>query len=181
MNGQRTLRGALLAAAATAAMALAALPSFAGEADCRTVRTAFAKAVDTPLHMVKTQTSPVLKTPMRIERIYAGGAIYEPIPGGWQRSDTTLQEEKRHVEDAYRQAKVVACRYVRDEPVNGEAAAVYSEHVEMSGSTLDGSIWISKSRGLPLRQEVEVVSRGQKGHQSTTWDYDHVQVPPHAK
>jgi hypothetical protein len=43
--------------------------------------------------------------------------------------------------------------YVRDEAANGEAAAVYRQLHKDRSQTFDTLIWISKSFGLPLRQE----------------------------
>jgi hypothetical protein len=65
-----------------------------------------------------------------------------------------------------------SCKYLRDDNLNGEAASVYSEVMKARAGTADGRIWISKSRGLVLQQEVEVDmgARG-KGKQTITFVY----------
>jgi hypothetical protein len=47
--------------------------------------------------------------------------------------------------------------------VNGEAAAVYSQHVETENDKMDVQVWISKSKGLPLREELDVDVGGKLG------------------
>jgi hypothetical protein len=64
------------------------------------------------------------------------------------------------------------CSYVRDEAANGEAAAVYRQLHKEGGQTFDTLIWISKSSGLPLRQEQDAdFGKGQKGHESLIFQY----------
>jgi hypothetical protein len=64
------------------------------------------------------------------------------------------------------------CTYVRDEAANGEAAAVYRQLHKDGGQTFDTLIWISKSSGLPLRQEQDAdFGKGQKGHESLIFQY----------
>jgi outer membrane lipoprotein-sorting protein len=72
---------------------------------------------------------------------------------------------------------VLTCRYLRDEAVNGEAAAVYSQHIENEDTVSDGTVWISKSRGLPLRVETNVEGT----LRSTRYEYGNVQVPAGVK
>ncbi len=43
------------------------------------------------------------------------------------------------------------CQYLRDESVNGEAASVYKVHSESEVAKIAFTIWISKSKALPLR------------------------------
>jgi hypothetical protein len=61
------------------------------------------------------------------------------------------------------------CSYVRDEPVNGEAANVYRQDANKDdfGAARSTLIWISKTSGLPLRQEQDAnFGDGAKGHES---------------
>jgi hypothetical protein len=64
------------------------------------------------------------------------------------------------------------CKYLRDEAVEGEAAAVYSDNFIGKAAKTEGQIWISKKTGLVLRQEgdVDLGAKG-KGHQSIRFDY----------
>jgi hypothetical protein len=87
-------------------------------------------------------------------------------------------------EQENRQKSKFSCRYLRDESVNEETAAVYSTHSEMSDEDLgeqtsDGEIGISKSRGLPLRHEFDLdAGDGKKKHHSSRYEYTNVQPPP---
>jgi hypothetical protein len=65
-----------------------------------------------------------------------------------------------------------SCKFIRDENLNGEATSVYSEVMKSSAATADGKIWISKTRGLILQQDVNVDMNGKgKGEQIITFAY----------
>jgi hypothetical protein len=66
------------------------------------------------------------------------------------------------------------CSYVRDEPVNGEAASVYRQDAKKDdfGAARSTLIWISKASGLPLRQEQDAdFGNGVKGHESLLFNW----------
>jgi hypothetical protein len=64
------------------------------------------------------------------------------------------------------------CSDVRSEAINGEAAEVYRQVHKEAGQTFDTLIWISKSSGLPLRQEQDAdLGKGQEGHESLIFHY----------
>jgi hypothetical protein len=67
------------------------------------------------------------------------------------------------------------CRYVKDEPVNGEMTAVYSSHSETPKGKIDLQIWISKAKGLLLRQDTD--SDGSKVLISARYEYENVKPP----
>ena len=62
------------------------------------------------------------------------------------------------------------CKYLRDETVNGEAAAVYGEQYESPAGRTDATIWISRSSGRLLREEQDgdIAGKG-RGHISYQW------------
>ena len=62
------------------------------------------------------------------------------------------------------------CSYLRDETVDGQAAAVYREQYQSKTGSTDAQIWISKSSGLLLREEQDgnVIGKG-KGHIAYRW------------
>jgi hypothetical protein len=62
------------------------------------------------------------------------------------------------------------CSYLRDEVVDGQAAAVYRERYQSKTGSTDAQIWISKTSGLLLREEQDgnVTGKG-KGHISYRW------------
>jgi hypothetical protein len=65
-----------------------------------------------------------------------------------------------------------SCMYLRDETLNGEAVSVYSDLMKSRPGTADGKVWISKTKGLVLQQEVEVdMGAKGKGKQTIVFDY----------
>ena len=78
-------------------------------------------------------------------------------------------------------AKNISCHLLREDSVNGEPAQVFSAHDETEDGKTDATIWISKSRGLPLRKEEDIDTGGDpsgKTHFSTRYDYSNTSVPP---
>ena len=62
------------------------------------------------------------------------------------------------------------CSFLRDESVNGQAAAVYREQYRSSAGSTDATIWISKSTGKLLREEQDGDFLGKgKGHIAYRW------------
>jgi hypothetical protein len=55
-----------------------------------------------------------------------------------------------------RNTKNEHCAHVRDEAVDGEAAVVFSTHYESEYAKVDALIWISRSSGLALREELDM-------------------------
>jgi hypothetical protein len=72
----------------------------------------------------------------------------------------------------YGRDDTTTCNFVRDESANGEAAAVYRQHHINGDETYDTLIRVSKSSGLPLRQEQDAdFGQGKKGHESLLFKY----------
>jgi hypothetical protein len=168
---------AALIAVASRQPALAADPPA-----CRPVRDAEAKQLTTPHHFYSTMASPADNL-LGDEGIVVGGVLYDGLDGRWTRSPVSLADlQKERAEDRKR-SKVLSCRYLRDETVRGEAAAVYSEHSESDAGTSDATTWISKRRGLLLKREsdVELVGITGKSHQSIRYEYGNVKAPAGAK
>jgi hypothetical protein len=63
--------------------------------------------------------------------------------------------------------------------VNGESAAVYSAHSESEHGKNDNQIWVSKGKGLILRQETDLDTGGANGksHLAVRYQYGNVQAP----
>jgi hypothetical protein len=138
------------------------------------------KVITTPSHLYSSMTgsSPGSK-PHTTETIYTGGASYVNIGGRWARSPISPQEVLKR-EQENRQNSKYTCRYLRDEPLSGELAAVYATHAETSDIVSDGQIWISKGRGLPLRHEEDIRVEGMdRNHHSTRYEYGNIQPPLH--
>jgi hypothetical protein len=160
----------------------------AAQGNCQAVDDAMNKVFTTPTH-IYTAMSPVPKDGSKprpedtshSETIYVGGSAYAKVAGKWTRSEWTQQQVMKQEEENRRKSKY-SCRYLRDESVNGETAAVYSTHSERTDVgpvKSDGQVWISKSRGLPLREEVDIESGGvsSKNHLSVRHEYANVQPP----
>ena len=166
---------------------LAAAPAFSADATCTTVFAAAKKLLITPAHGYSTKTvaqSP--NQPEQSEIIYSGGtsgAIFIKMKGRWIHSRMTAAQMLQQEEENIRDSKT-SCRYLRDESVGGEAAAVYSTHSENDGIIGDATIWIGKSRGLPLKEEIDTdVGGGPSGktHSSEHFDYSNVRPPDGVK
>lgn len=146
----------------------------AAQGNCQAVDNAMNKIYTTPTHLYNTMGSNI-----KNEIIYVGGAIYDNVRGKWAKSGLTLQQLMKMEEDNRRNSKYT-CSYLRDEAVNGETAALYSTHAERSNPAVksDGQIWISKTKGLPLRQEEDIdAGSGTRMHHSTRYEYANVQPP----
>ena len=81
----------------------------------------------------------------------------------------------KQIAEKNRQNNKTTCRYLNDEPVNGEMTAVYSVHDVSPRATTDSKTWISKAKGLPLRSDIDM--NGGKSHISTRYEFDNVKAP----
>ena len=81
-------------------------------------------------------------------------------------------------EQIRREAKLT-CGHLRDEAVDGEAAAVDSSLQESADEKIDTVTWVSRQSGLPLRQEsdIDVGGSAGKSHRSSRYEYRNVQPP----
>ncbi|MGA3211549.1 MAG: hypothetical protein ABSD20_09590 [Terriglobales bacterium] len=141
------------------------------QGDCKAVLDATTKVYDTPTHAYVTMN--LGGKPQSGESIFTGGMVYAKYDGKWSAGSTT-REIKEITEKNWQKNKTV-CRYLKDEPVNGEMAAVYSVHEVAPNSTSDSTIWISKAKGLPLRSDEDL--GGGKTHLSTRYEYGNVKPP----
>ncbi len=116
--------------------------------------------------------------PKTSEMISVDGGTYIEIGGKWIRSKFTPQDVINDQKDQDSVPKDT-CRYLRDESVNGEAAAVYSVHSESPDDRVNHQIWISKSKELPLKQETDIDVGGAMGksHKSLRYEYTNVRPP----
>jgi hypothetical protein len=156
-----------------------AMPALAMDPACQPVADASAKMLTTPTHITSSTTAAYTGgKPRNTESIYAGNAIYVNVGGKWSRSKMTPQEMLK-MEQENRQDKKGTCHYVRDESVNGEAAALYAEASDTEVGKSNAQTWISKSRGVPLRTEIDMDVGGSMGksHMSMHYDYTNVQPP----
>jgi hypothetical protein len=161
-----------------AEMGLAANP--ASDSACQAVLDAGEKLFITPYHMYMTEAGAGAGNgkPMSSETVFSGGAQYILFNGKWSPSPVSVVEMKAMEQRNRNNAKNVSCHYVRDESVNGESAALYSTHEETAHGKNDNQIWVSKSKGLILRQETDIdTGGGNKTHMSVRYEYSNVHAP----
>jgi hypothetical protein len=170
---------------ALAATALLAAPPARGatvSAVCQPLIAAVEKQTSVPMHGYLTTTEGG-KTKTS-ELIYLGDATYINFNGKWRRSPLTAEARQKQKAEAVRQAKELSCKYLRDEAVQGEAAAVYSTHTDTAAGKSSSTIWVSKSRGLPLKLDLDTdVGAGAAGkaHRTMRYEYGHVSAPAGVK
>ena len=161
------------------AVSLLSPPAQAADSACQAVSDVGRKVLTTPTHIYTTRTAAFSGgKPTTSESIYAGGAIYVKVNDRWTRSKITPQDILQQKKETDNSTKMT-CRYLREESVNGEAAAVYSQHIETENDKMDLQVWISKSKGLPLREELDVDVGGKlgKSHSSMRYEYGNVEPP----
>jgi hypothetical protein len=141
----------------------------AAQEDCKLVLDAMTKLFDTPAHVYITMN--MSGKPQTAESIYVGGSIYTKYDGKWSTGMTT--REMKEMSEKNRQNNKMTCRYLKDEPVNGEIAAAYSMHDVSPKTTSDSKVWISKAKGLPVRSDSDMEGT----HISTRYEYGNVKPP----
>lgn len=150
-------------------LVIAATPLAAQEA-CKQALEASMKIFDTPTHTYTTMD--VMGKPQIIESIYAGGAIYTKYNGKWTNAGTT--QEMKALTEKNRQANKATCSFVKDELLGTDLTAVYTVHEVTPHGTSDSKLWISRSKGVPLRTDIDL-SRGT--HMSTRYEYGNIKPP----
>ncbi|MEO8951926.1 MAG: hypothetical protein ABI362_07935 [Chthoniobacterales bacterium] len=109
------------------------------------------------------------------ESIQVGNTSYIKIDNEWHTSPLSPKDSTAQRQENIRNTKVFTCQYERDETVNGEPAAVYKTHQESDEVKADAELWVSKSRGLVLK---EVVKHPDDQQSITVLvDYANVQKP----
>jgi hypothetical protein len=181
---QTKIRTSVWTAALLISIAAVGRPALAVDAACKPVLDAIAKQIGTPTHLFMTETAAFRSGKTEtMESIYSGGAIYVQVKGQWRRSPMTTQEMRQQQEENQRNAKSLSCRYLRDEAVAGEAAAVYRSQGATEDSKSDATMWVSKRTGLPLKHEIDLDVGGKlgKSHRSIRYDYADVRPPAGVK
>jgi hypothetical protein len=182
----KTLSSAIGLLTIAAAAALTPSPARAAVPDpaCKPGLDAMIKQMTTPHHAYMTEVAQLSGgKPVNNESISTGSAIYIQIKGQWRRSPMTPQDMKKQEEENARNAKSRTCHYLRDEPVQGEAAAVYRVQEDTEDQKTDSTVWVSKRTGLPLRIEndLDVGDKMGKRHLSIRYDYANVKAPAGVK
>jgi hypothetical protein len=147
------------------------------DAACKPVFAATDRLLSVPNHayMTKNSGAPGGKV-TNSEMIFANGTRFVMVQDKWTKVRETVQEARQREEDNKKNAKSYTCRYVGEEAVNGEAALVYTASTETEDGNSNAKLWISKSRGLLLKQEMNLDSEG-KDHWSIRYEYSNVSAP----
>ncbi len=144
---------------------------------CGAVFDALTKVVTTPNHSYSTRTTN--GKPLISERIYTQGKAFIRVNGKWMAIREDTAEILRQEADN-RKHGTATCRAIREESVDGQGATLYSLHSETEYATQEAQMWIAKSTGLPLREEMDTdVGAGKlgKSHLSTRYEYSNIQPP----
>lgn len=148
---------------------------------CQPMFAALEKNINTPYHLYVTQTNPAVQNgkPQTGETVSVGGILYVLGGAKWISKPNAVEFQKSNVEDSRENYKSGSCHYIRDEAVNGESATLITAHSQNEFGTNDSQIWISKSKGLILKQETEIDLGGgvPKSHVSARYEYTNVQAP----
>jgi hypothetical protein len=144
---------------------------------CKPVLDANHKTLDTANHMY-TDTLGAGSKKTTGELITVNGERYVMINGKWNKSRMTVAATKEQEAENIKNAKVLSCKRTGDDTVSGEAATVYTEHTENEDTKSDGKIWVSKSRGLILKEEIDLDSGdASKEHITVRYEYGNVKAP----
>jgi hypothetical protein len=155
-------------------LASMAAPDATAANSCQPLEDTIGKLATTPTHIYSTVSDGLGNKPTAIEMIYVRGAVYVKMADKWMRTNFTTPEMTHQSLEKQKQG---LCHYEKDESVGGQAAAVYSSQSQSGGAK--AQLWISKSTGLPLREEVDVDSggKGRNSHTSMRYEYGNVQAP----
>jgi hypothetical protein len=173
------MRNRLCALALLAPLVTICLTVSAHAADsCQPVFDALTKLIRTPSHSYTTSTAANGGKQRTAETIMTQGKKYIRVNGKWMAPSVTTAEVLEQEKENEKNGKAT-CQSVRSEAVNGEPATVYSLRRETGGFKEDSQIWISKSTGMPLREEQDVDMGGEigKAHNSARFEYGNVQPP----
>jgi hypothetical protein len=161
------------------ARAIPAVAIPATDPACKPVYDANDKLLTTDYHAFMNQIDSNGKATTNIEPLNVGGVRYVLVGGKWSRSGITTEQMKQQEDENKKNAKNNSCHYLRDESVNGQAAAVYSEHSESDAGKSDAQIWISKTKGLIVKEEIDLEVNGVAGknHMAIRYEYGSVHAP----
>lgn len=148
----------------------------ADDSGCQPVMDALAKLGETPNRQYMVMTSSTAGGGIRnAETICVGEVAYIKVRDKWTPGPMTPKQIARQQQENIRSARVYSCHYDRDQKIDGDMTAVYKAHSENEDGVEDAEIWISKARGLIVREAVE--SNGGETHMSVRFVYTNVKAP----
>jgi hypothetical protein len=150
--------------AGVAWVCLAALAAFtssaarAQDASCKQVFNAIKSQAGTPNHQYFTISGAEADSRAQTnEMINTGRARYVRMNGLWRTMPGSPHEIMKQEEENFKKSKTV-CRLLREEMFDGIATTVYVEQSQTGPISSLGTIWIAKSSGLPVHEEVNTDS-----------------------
>lgn len=155
----------------------AALPLSAASV-CDALIAATMKVLQVPSHLYMTQTSDIDGGKAKnAETIYLNDVTYVKVDRDWRKSTVSTKDLREMKKDS--DQKLGTCSAVRDEAVGGEPATLYKVHSQTPEDTVDTQIWVSKLRGLPLKQinDLDVGGARGKSHTEIRYEYTNVTAP----
>ena len=150
------------------------------DAACQPVTEAYKKLTATPVHEYMSESAEYTagKTGTS-ELVYVNHLTFIQVGGRWRVSPMS-EKDRQGMRDAANDPKrSVTCKLIGDQAVSGEAAVMYSIHQQTTEDQIDTRVWVSRTRGLPLKDERDVNVGGMAGksHRATRYDYANVQAP----
>jgi hypothetical protein len=146
---------ALVVTLATAAASLAAADVHAQDASCKVVFNAIRLQAKTPNHQYFTISGAEPdQNAQTNELINTGKARFILAFGKWQKDTESPGEVMKREEKNFKNSKTI-CRVLRDELVEGTPTTIFVEQSQTGPITSVGTIWIGKSSGLPMREQID--------------------------
>jgi len=152
-------------------------------AACKPLLDANTKEISTPHHAYSTEKNSGTAQATTGEMITTATGSFLLYKGKWMKGLMTPQENIAQMQENLRETKVYECKKLPDATVDGVATTVYSAHSENDMAKTDTQLWVDKSTGLILREEIDMYADegGGKRHISMRFDYKNVQPPPGVK
>lgn len=157
----------------------ATVSAHAADAACKPVFDAMTKMAATPNHTFMTETTAYNDESESTETITTADTMYVKAHGAWHGRLYKPEQQVDEMRQAFKTANQT-CQHVRDEDVGAEPTALYSTRYKQEGGiTANSQIWISKTRGLPVKQTMDMDVGGKlgKSHTDARIDYTNVQAP----
>jgi hypothetical protein len=153
------------------------LPDPAIDPGCKVVFDATDKLLTVPNHAYMTHKDASGKT-NNSEIISIDGARYLMVGGKWSKSGRTLQQAKQDEQEKMKNPQLkMSCKHLGDDTVSGEAVGVYTSHEETEDVSSDAKFWISKSKGLILKEEIQPEAGDTKSQIDLRYEYSNIHAP----
>jgi hypothetical protein len=144
---------------------------------CKVVFDATDKLLTVPNHAYMSHKDASGKTNSS-EIISIDGSRYLMVGGKWSKSGRTLKEAKQAEEEKMKNPQLkMSCKHLGDDTVNGEAVGIYASHEETEDVSSDAKFWISKGKGLILKEELQPEVGDVEHQMNLRYEYSNVHAP----